>query len=162
MCRFIWKFNYPSLLPKECFYSSLKDGKKDRSCGHISDEQYLHLKNVSDTFNFNKSEDLHNHYLKKYRLSLENVFEKCISTSLKYYSLDPCHYFSAPWLSLDAMLKMTKRELEKISDPDEYIFIEKWMRGGISYINKRYSKANNEYFSDYDSEKPKIQWNTLT
>ena len=60
------------------------------------------------------------------------------------------------------MLKMTKRELEKISDPDEYIFIEKWMRGGISYINKRYSKANNEYFSDYDSEKPKIQWNTLT
>ena len=29
------------------------------------------------------------------------------------------------------------------------------MRGGISYISKRYSKANNEYCSDYDSEKPK-------
>ena len=85
------------MLPKECFYSSLKDGKKDRSCGHISDEQYLHLKNVSDTFNFNKFEDLHNHYLKKYRLLLlVDVFEKCISTSLKYYSLGPCHYFSAP------------------------------------------------------------------
>ena len=53
------------------------------------------------------------------------------------------------------MLKTTKVELEKISDPDKCIFIEKGMRGGISYINKRYSKANNEYCSDYDSKKPK-------
>ena len=29
------------------------------------------------------------------------------------------------------------------------------MKGGISYISKRYSKANNEYCSDYDSEKRK-------
>ena len=51
------------------------------------------------------------------------------------------------------MLKMTKVELGKISDPDKYIFIEKGMRGGTSYISKRYSKANNEYYLDYDSEK---------
>ena len=38
------KFNYPSLPPKEYFHSSLRDGKRDRSDGHISDEQYLHLK----------------------------------------------------------------------------------------------------------------------
>ena len=53
------------------------------------------------------------------------------------------------------MLKMTKIELEKIRNPDKYIFIEKGMRGGISYINKRCSKANNEYCADYDSKKPK-------
>ena len=53
------------------------------------------------------------------------------------------------------MLKMNKIELEKINDLDKYIFIEKEMRGGISYINKRYNKGNNEYYSDYDSEKPK-------
>ena len=29
------------------------------------------------------------------------------------------------------------------------------MRGGITYINKRQSKGNNEYCSDYDSEKTK-------
>ena len=40
------------------------------------------------------------------------------------------------------MLKMTKVELEKISNPDIHLFIEKGMRGGTSYINKRYSKAN--------------------
>ena len=50
------------------------------------------------------------------------------------------------------MLKMTKLELEKVIDPDKYIFIAKGMRGVISCFNKRYNKANNEY---YDSEKPK-------
>ena len=34
------------------------------------------------------------------------------------------------------MLKVTKIELEKISDADIHLFIEKGMRGGISYINK--------------------------
>ena len=40
------------------------------------------------------------------------------------------------------MLKMTKIELEKISDPDKYMFFEQGMRGGVSYINKRYSEAS--------------------
>ena len=40
------KFDYQELPPKECFYSSINDGKRDNSNGHISDEQYLHLKNV--------------------------------------------------------------------------------------------------------------------
>ena len=79
--------------------------------------------------------------MKKDVLLLADVFGKFISTSLKYYNLDPYHYFSAPGLSWDAMLKMTKVERKKISDPNKYIFIEKGMRGGISYINKRYSKA---------------------
>ena len=39
-------------------------GKRDRSDGHISDEQYLHLQNVWNIFNFNTLEDFHNHYLK--------------------------------------------------------------------------------------------------
>ena len=53
------------------------------------------------------------------------------------------------------MLKVTKIELEKISDADIHLFIEKGIRGGISYINKRYSKANNENCPDYDKTKPK-------
>ena len=51
---------------------------------------------------------------------------------------------------------MTKVELEKVSDADMHLFIEKGMRGGIISINKRFSKANNEYCPDYDNNKPKI------
>ena len=40
---------------------------------------------------------------------------------------------------------MIKVELEKISDPDKYMFFEHGMRGGVIYINKRYIKADNEY-----------------
>ena len=51
------------------------------------------------------------------------------------------------------MLKMTGIKLEKISDIDQYLFIEKGTRGGISYIAERYAKANNKYVNDYDQEK---------
>ena len=81
-------------------------------------------------------------------------FEKFINTCLEYYRLDPCHYFSSPELSWDAMLKMTKTELELISDIDMYLFIEKGMREGISCIVKRHSKADDKYLQSYDVNKP--------
>ena len=52
------------------------------------------------------------------------------------------------------MLKMTGVELEKISNIDMYLFIEKGLRGGISYTAKRHSKANNKYIKNYDPKKP--------
>ena len=62
--------------------------------------------------------------MKKDVLLLVDTFEKFISTCLKYDGLDPCHYFGAPGLSWDAILKMTEVELEKITDPDIHLFIE--------------------------------------
>ena len=70
------KFNYQQLPPKECFCSSLKDGKGDNSNGLISDEEYLHLENVWKEINFNTFRDFHNHYLKKDVLLLVDTFEK--------------------------------------------------------------------------------------
>ena len=52
------------------------------------------------------------------------------------------------------MLKMTGVKLEKISDIDKYLFIEKGLREEISYTAKRYAKANNKYENDYDPKKP--------
>ena len=52
------------------------------------------------------------------------------------------------------MLKINGTKLEKISDINMYLFIEKGTRGGISYIAKRYTKANNKYMNDHDPEKP--------
>ena len=95
--------------------------------------------------------DYHDLYLKTDVLLLADVVEKFIKTSLGYYGLDTCHYFSNPGLSWDAMLKMTGIKLDLISDIDMHLFIEKGMRGGISYISKRYKKVNNKYMKCYDS-----------
>ena len=54
------------------------------------------------------------------------------------------------------MLKMTGIELELILDIYMHLFIEKEMRGGISYFARRYSKADNKYMKDYDSSKESI------
>ena len=75
---------------------------------------------------------MHNHYLRKDVLLLADVFEKFIFTCLQNYDLDPCHYFKAPGISWDAMLKMIGVTLEKMSDPDKYMFFEQGMRGGVS------------------------------
>ena len=83
---------------------------------------------------------------------LANVFEKFIDTCLKFYGLDPSHYFTSPGLSWDAMFKMTGVKSEKISDIGKYLFIEKELKGGISYIAKRYAKANKKFINDYDSK----------
>ena len=64
------------------------------------------------------------------------------NNSLKNYRLCPNHYLSAPALSWDAM----------IPHPDMYLLFEKGMRGRISYISKKYNKANNNYLKSYVSK----------
>ena len=64
--------------------------------------------------------------------------------------MDYVQVMSAPFLSCNAMLNITKIKLEVISDPDMYLFFEKGMGVGVSYISNRYSKANNNYLKSYD------------
>ena len=105
------KFSKEKLPTKRCFYDSLKDR-------HISDKDYLTCNKIWNKLCMKNMGDVHDHYLKKDVLSLADVFEKFIDTCLKFYKLDPCHYFSSPGLSWDAMLKMTGIELEKSFDID--------------------------------------------
>ena len=51
------------------------------------------------------------------------------------------------------MLKMTGIELDLNLDIDIHSCIEKGMRGGISYIAKRHSKASNKYMECCNSSK---------
>ena len=152
------RFNEEQLPSRKYFYSSTKDGKISDdgkiSYGHIRAKDYLTCQKTWDKFKMKNMGDYHDHYFKNDVLLLADVFEKFIDICLKYYGLDPCHYFSSPGLSWDAMLKMTDIKLERISDIDKYLFIEKGLRGEISHSTKRYAKANNEYINDYDPEKP--------
>ena len=141
------KFKDKQLPPKEKFYRVLNDES-------ITDEDYMHAKNVWNVFKLEAMGEYHDLYLKSDVLLLADVFETFRKTCLHYYKLDPCHYFTSPGLSWDAMLKMTGIKLDLMSDIDQYLFIEKGIRGGVSYISKRYAKANNKYINNYNPKKP--------
>ena len=139
------RFSEKSLPEIEDFYSILNDT-------NISESDYSHAKRVWSAFQIKDFGDYHDLYLRTDVLLLADVFESFRSTCLSHYRLDPCHYFSAPGLSWDALLRMTWVNLDLISDFNAQLFIEKGMRGGISTITHRHAVANNKYMKNYNPE----------
>ena len=112
---------------KDQFYSILNNQ-------HITDDEYDHANKVWNTFVIKRMGEYHDLYLVSNVLLLTDVFENFRKTCMQYYKLDPCHYFTSPGLSWDAMLKMTNIKLELMTDIDMSQFFEKGMHGGVSYI----------------------------
>ena len=133
--------------PQKAFYSKLT-GKG------INNYNYNHVLNVWKTWKMKTLKD----YLELYNecdvLLLADIFENFRDVCLKNYGLDPVYYYTAPGLAWDAMLKMTKINLELLSNIDMLLMVEKGIRGGISIISNRYGKANNKYMKDFNKSEP--------
>ena len=111
----------------------------------ITDEDYQHAHTVWKEFNIESMKDYHILYNLSDALLLADIFENFGSICMNHYGLDPAWYFSAPGLAWDATLKITKIQLELLSDTDMLLMIERGIRGGIAAISHRHVKANNEY-----------------
>ena len=137
------------LPPIECWYSKLNDEG-------ISTEDYAHAQLVWDIFEMKTMRDYHDLYLKTDVFLLADVFEEFRDVCLKHYELDPAWYYTSPGLAWDACLKMRKVELELLHDQDILLMVEEGIRGGVSMISTRYSKANNKYMKEAkDPKDPK-------
>ena len=97
--------------------------------------------------------DYHDLYLKTDVVLLAGVFQTFRKTCMRAYKLDSLHYYTAPGLSWDALLKYTNINLELSTDIDMHLFIAKGMHGSISMVSKRHAKANIPDTADYDPEK---------
>ena len=128
----------------------MRDLKKQN---YQSEKICIEFKKNRDFFGIRNLGQYHDLYLKTDVLLLADVSENFRETCLHHYGLDPCHFMTSPGLCWDAMLKRTKIELVLISNIDMQLFIEKGLRGGISYIAHRHGKANNKYMSGYDPER---------
>ena len=98
---------------------------------------YVHAIKVWKTFKLKNMGECHDLYLKSDVLFLADVFENFRNTCIQYYKLDPCHYFTSPGLSWDAMLKMTDIKVELITDVDMFQFIEKGMVCVVEYLTSQ-------------------------
>ncbi|XP_044005500.1 uncharacterized protein LOC122850414 [Aphidius gifuensis] len=138
------KLNETSLPPKENFFSKLSNE-------NISDSDYEHAIKVWDTFKIKTLGDYSDIYLQADVLLLADVFENFRKNCISNYGLDPIHYYTIPGYSFDCMLKCTEIELELLTDPEKYLFIEKGIRGGVAQCTNRYAKANNRYMPDFNT-----------
>ena len=114
------KFEETSLPPKDAFYSRLT--MKD-----ISVQGYEHAQQVWNTMEKKTLGCYHDTYLKTDVLLLADVFETFRNMCLKHYKLDPAHFFTAPGLVWQALLKAAaeyceheKRRREYELCPDEF------------------------------------------
>ena len=71
-------------------------------------------------------------------LLLADCFDNFRNICMNHYGLDPACYFSASGLAWDATLKITKVQLELISDPEMLSMIESGIREGIATISPPY------------------------
>ena len=143
------KLSVTSLPPKDAFYSRLNNAG-------ISDEDYEHAQKVWESFGCKTMKDYHDLYLKTDVLLLTDIMTEFRRICKKVYGLDALHYYTAPGLAWDTMLKFTKIKLDLISDPDMNFMVESGIRGGISTIMKRYAKANNKHAKGYDKDKTSV------
>ena len=143
------QFELTELPTQEQFFSKLTQKG-------VSDDEYAYAQQIWKVFRCQNRWDYHDLYLKTDTLLLADVFESFRTVSMENYKIDPAHYISVPSFAWDAMLLLTKDEvsqhggLELITDMEKYLFVENGLRGGISMISNRYSKANNQYMEDYD------------
>jgi hypothetical protein len=130
------KLNDKELPPIEKFYSKLNDS-------NCSEKSYNQAKDVWKHFKCKTLLDYHNLYLKSDVLILSDIWSNFREECYNAYELDCTYYYTAPGLSFDAMLKLTKVKLELLTDKEMYDFFQDDIRGGLSNITTRYAKANN-------------------
>ena len=132
----------------------------------ISDQDYEHAQQVWNTMEKKTLGCYHDTYLKTDVLLLTDVFETFRNTCLKNYKLDPAHFYTAPGLAWQALLKTAagyceheKRRkecelcpdefrLELLTDIDMLLMFEKGIPGVFTQVVKRFAKANKKYMKD--------------
>ncbi|KAF0707406.1 Uncharacterized protein FWK35_00031939, partial [Aphis craccivora] len=144
-----WERLEDTRLPrKSSFYSTLTETG-------ITEDDYEHAKEVWEHFDCKTLGDYSDLYLKIDVLLLADVFENFRDVCMRAYNLDATHYFIAPDLSFDAMLKFTGQKLQLLDGYDMLLMFENGKRDGLVQVSKRYGNANNNKTPGYDKTKDK-------
>ena len=112
----------------------------------IKESDFDHAKEVWDHFGCNMLGDYSDLYLKIDVLLLADVFENFRDLCMRTYNLDAAHYFTAPGLSFDAMLKFTGQKLQLLDDYDMLLMFENGQYIIFIFLKCVYKNNNLIYF----------------
>jgi hypothetical protein len=125
-------------LPKrKDFYSMLSEKT-------ISEHDHEFASKVWKKFECQNLLDYTEIYCKIDTILLAEIFQKFRKDMIKFSGLDPAKYISLPSFSFDSMMKITKCKIGLPKDINIVQFVENGIRGGMSFINTRHLKVENE------------------
>ncbi len=126
-----------SLPPKEAFYNDLSETD-------ISDADYEHAQRVWKAFGCQTMMDYTVLYVRSDVFLLAEAVLDMRNNIWNEFELDMCAYLSLPMLAKDIMLKYTGAEIELLTDQEMSNLIQSSIRGGLSFINKRFAVRKDE------------------
>jgi len=129
--------NEPKLPPQDLFYSSLANK-------HISDLDYQRAQTIFTKFGCKSIKNYCELYCAVDTVLLAEIVFQFREEIFRDANLDMCHYISLPQLSLDFMLKKLNLEIELLTDIDKILFVERNIRGGLSFISERFVECSEE------------------
>ncbi|ROT63530.1 hypothetical protein C7M84_018599 [Penaeus vannamei] len=125
---------------KACAYSYIII---DRQGETVTEEEYAHALKVWNAAGCRTLGDYLECYLRTDVGLLADVITEWRSMLAEKYDLDIVNYVSLPGYAYDAFLKMTKTNLELISDPELARKIEQSVRGGLTTCVRPLTVAKN-------------------
>lgn len=138
------RFDEASLPGREHFFNKLSEST-------VTDDDYAHTQNVWPVFNIHTFCGYHDLCQLTDVLILAYVFESFLEMTISNYDLDPGHFYSLLGFPWNAMLEITRTNLELIKDIHQHLFFESVVRRGVALISKREAVAKNRYIPDtYD------------
>ena len=148
----VYPYEYMSSLDKltdaalpvhQSFYSALSDA-------NISTEDYEHAQRVYSAFKCQTLRDYTDLYVASDVVLLADVLAHRRKLMYQTFKLDICHFISLPSYAIQAVLKMTRVQLELIKDPRMIAFIDRGVIGGVSMTDTCLFTANSPYMDNPD------------
>ena len=111
------------------FLQPLKYGNME----DITDSDYTHGKRVCKDFEIKNVEAYHDLYLQCDTLLLAHAYENFWFMCNKIYERDAARFLSAPGLAWQVALKSTKVKLDRLTDMDLLLMVQKVVREGMCH-----------------------------
>ena len=87
-------------------------------------------------------------------LSLGDIFSDFRHMGMAIFGIDPLRQYTTPSFAFKSALKTTGIHIDLLTDSTEYMFFEKSLYGGISYVAHREGIANAKHLPNFQPEAP--------